>query len=480
MTTTTPDRHVAEPVTTLARRLPNDGVIDADDVIAAIESLGVSDRTARERYGMPSVFTLGEAVLTHLRYGHTAVRPHRGVRRAPSHHAYLGAALLRCALYLGPLSVAVAATGPLHRVAWPVPTLTLLLGWSAAQALTSVGGSVARHTGPAAAVRLVAGGFAAAIGFWCALVWVAPASLLGPDRLLAGAVGVGGLAVLATVAAALVARTEAAVVRWSLPTWLVAAVAVAGAGTDGWAARAPLGILLPAAIAVALGRALWPMRRSATEPCRPALTATDLRRGLLYLIIGAAQAVCVALLWRTGPAGASPPAVLPLLAAVPLLEALVGWHTSQVEAGLDNADSGPAFAAHLRGVTVVTVAGLLPPLAVGVALAAAAYRLPYGLSGYADARDLVLALAGGTLLGGVFAVTLLLAARGWTAAAAAVAATPPLLTLALPLVPAHRLGPLGAGETPDLLPTIVAILAVTHLVGLLAVARTALDHRRTS
>ena len=479
MTTTAPDRHAVEPVTALARRLADDGVVDADDVIAALESLGVSDRTARERYGMPSVFTLGDAVLTHLRYGRTGVRPHRGVRRAPSDRAYLGAALLRCALYLGPLSAAVAATGPLHRVAWQVPTLTLLLGWSAAQALTGVGGSVAVQAGPAAAVRMVAGGFAAVAGFWCALVWVAPASLLGPDRLLAGAIGVGGLAALATVAAALVARNEAAVVRWSLPLWLTAALAVAGSGTDGWAARAPLGLLLPAAIAVALGRAWWPAR-SVPGPGRSALSAAELRRALCYLIIGAAQAVCVAMLWRTGPAGVTPPAVLPLLAAVPVLEALVGWHTSQIDAGLDSAESGPAFAEHLRGVTLVTVAGLLPPLAIGVALAAGAYRLPYGLAAYTDARDLVLALAGGTLLGGVLAATLLLAARGRTAVAAAVAATPPLFTALMPLVPAHLLAPIHTGGTSDLLPIIVAILAVTHLVGLLAVAYTALDHRRTS
>jgi hypothetical protein len=126
------------------------------------------------------------------------------------------------------------------------------------------------------------------------------------------------------------------------------------------------------------------------------------------------------------------------------------------------------------------VAGLLPPLAIGVALAAAAYRLPYGMSAYTDARDVVLALAGGTLLGGVFAVTLLLAARGRIAAAAAVAATPPLLTSLLPLLPAHLLAVLCLSGTSDLLAIIVAILAVTHLVGLLAVAHTAVDHRRTS
>jgi hypothetical protein len=119
-------------------------------------------------------------------------------------------------------------------------------------------------------------------------------------------------------------------------------------------------------------------------------------------------------------------------------------------------------------VTVVTIAALLPPLAVGVALAMAAYRLPPGIE---DAREGVLAFAGGILLSGVLALTLLLAARGRTAVAAALAAAPPLAAVATPLVPALP---------PDPLPTVVAILAATHLVGLLIVAHTAADPRRTS
>jgi hypothetical protein len=46
-------------------------------------------------------------------------------------------------------------------------------------------------------------------------------------------------------------------------------------------------------------------------------------------------------------------------------------------------------------------------------------------------------------------------------------------TVALPMSSA-----LPTGTDP--LPTIVAVLAMTHLAGLLAVAHTALDHRRTS
>ena len=464
-------------VTGLARRLPPDLVLDPDDVIAAIESLGISDRTARERFGMPSVFSLGDAVLTHLRHGHAALRPHRGVRRAPARRRYLAAALVRCALYLGPLSAAVAAGGFLGRVAWQVPAAALILGWAASQALAGLGARLVRRTGPgsgpAVAARLVAGGFGVAAGVWCALVWVAPAALLGPHRLLAAVIGLGALTCLGTVTAALVTRSEAAVVRWSLPIWLLAAATVA----DGWSGRVPVAALLPAAIVLAALRAYRPLIGT-RAPARPAVTTADLRCAGAYLVIGAAQAGCVALLWRTGGAGTPPPAMLPLLAAVPLLEALIGWHTLQVDAGLDELDSGTAYARHLRSVTVVTVAGLVPPFAIGVALIAAAYQLPYGLSGLYGARDVVLALAGGTLLSGVLAATLLLAARGRTAGAAVLAAAPLVLTGTLPVLSGHWLS--TAAGTPDLLPIAVTLLAVTHLVGLSAVAHTALDHRRTS
>jgi hypothetical protein len=469
-------------VTGLARRLPPDLVLDPealdpDDVIAAIESLGIGDRTARERFGMPSVFSLGDAVLTHLRHGHAALRPHRGVRRAPAQRRFLVAALVRCALYLGPLGAAVAAGEWLGRVAWQVPAAALILGWATSQALAGLGSRVVRRTDPgsvrAVAARLVAGGFGTAAAVWCALVWVAPATLLGPHRLLAAIIGLGALACLGTVTAALVTRSELAVVRWSLPVWLLAAVTVA----DGSSGRVPVAALLPAAIALAALRAYRPLTGTRV-PARPALTAADLRCAGNYLVIGAAQAGCVALLWRIGGAGTPPPAILPLLAAVPLLEALMGWHAREVDAGLDAFDSGTAYARHWRAVTVVTVAGMVPPFAIGVALIAAAHRLPYGLAGLPGARDVVLALAGATLLSGVLAATLLLAARGRTAAAAVLAAAPLVLTGTLPVLAGQWL-PTAAG-TPDLLPIAVTLLAATHLAGLSAVAHTALDHRRTS
>jgi len=404
-----------------------------------------------------------------LRFRHAASG--RGSRRAPVRRYYLGAALLRCGLYLGPLSVAVAGAGPLSRVAWPVPLITLLLGWTAAQALTSVGVAVARRGGPAAAARLIGGGFAAVAGLWSALVWVAPASLLGPHRVLALVVGLGGLASLASVTAAVVTRAAAAIVRWSLPCWLLAGLALAGMAGVALPIPLPIDTLLPAAIVVVTVRAFRPLFLPGTPGKRVRPTPAEIRRGGGYLVIGASQAICVGLLWRAGQPGSTMPFWLPLLLAVPILEALIGWHTDQVEAALDATETGADYGRRVRGVTLITLAGLLPPLGVGCALAVAAYRMPIELATLQGTRAGVLELSGGTLLGGVFAITFLLAARTRTGVAAAVAATPPLAVAALPLLPLP-LPPAGA------LPDAVTVLAATHAVGLVVVALTATQRNR--
>jgi hypothetical protein len=385
-----------------------------------------------------------------------------GVRRAPALGVTL---LLRCALYLGPLSVVVAAAGLLGRLPWQVPAGTLVLGWSVAQAVAGAGAVVTRRAGAGAGVRVVGYGFLAAAAIWCALVLLTPASVTGAGPVRTLAVGLCGLTTLATVTAALVGRTEAAVVRWGLPCWLLAAIAVAGAIGDTWAARAPVTLLVPLAVAAAAFRAFRPAFRGTVAP---RLRDIDLRGVAGRAVLGAGQAACAVLLWRAGPPAATSPAVLPLLAAAPLLEALIGWHRRQVESSLDVAESDEAHRRHVGGVTTVVVAALVPPLAAGIALALGAYRLPAGIVG---AREGVLAVAGGILLSGVLAITLLLAERGRTAVAALLAVAPPLAAIAAPLVPALP---------PDQLRTVVAILAATHLVGLLTVAHTAADPRRTS
>jgi hypothetical protein len=230
----------------------------------------------------------------------------------------------------------------------------------------------------------------------------------------------------------------------------------------------PIDTLLPAAIVGAAIRAFRPLLLPGRPGRRTRLSRTELRRGGGYLIIGASQAICVGLLWRAGPSGSTMPFWLPLLLAVPILEALIGWHTDQVDAGLDVTETGEDYGRHVRGVTLITLAGLLPPLAVGCALGIAAYRIPDELAALQGTRAGVLGLAGGTLLGGVFAITFLLAARTRTAIAATVAATPPLAVAASAVLPVPSAGPLADA---------VVVLAATHAAGLLVVALTAGDRR---
>jgi hypothetical protein len=446
------------------------GVVDGD-VVEAWLDLDEEDDAAVEPEGGDASSVDDRARGPYKRKNVEAGRRHIGrwshARRARS--AYLNAALVRCGLYLGPLSVAIAAAEPLGRVAWPVPAVMLLLGWTAAQGLTSLGVTISGRSGPTAAARAVGAGFAAVIGFWCALVWIAPDLLLGPDRLLAVTIGIGGLATLAVVTAALVTRAEGAVAGWFTPCWLLAAAVMAGAAGVAEAALVPVQTLLPAAIVAVAIRAFRPALLPSRAVRAPRLTAADRRRAVAYLVIGAAQAVSVVLLWRGGPAVMPLPAALPLLLAVPLLEGLIGWHTDRLDAGLDAAETPEEFDRHVRNVTAITLAGLLPPLAAGCGLLIAAYRLPYGFSGVPGARDAVLALAAATLLGGVFAVTFLLAARTRHGIAATLATIPPLAAAVLAL----------SAPPAGLLPAAVAVLAATHLAGLLIVALTAADLRRT-
>ncbi|WP_460849973.1 hypothetical protein, partial [Phytohabitans suffuscus] len=328
-----------DPVAELARRFDG-GVADVDELVTALEAAGIDDRAAARRYGLPSVFALGEAVLTRL---------DRPPARVPRPRPYLWAAVRRSALLLTPVACALAAAGELARVGWAVPALAAVLGWAAAR-----GGAYAT-----AGVPLVAAG--------CALV---PA---GTDRWQAVAVGLTGYALVAGLGAGL---------RWAVPAWLAAGLLLTGVWDRVEALPVAAGLMLAGAVLV---RAHAPVTGVAAALCQGAVAV---------------------LVWRAAPDAAV------LASGVPLLVFLVRWHEARAATAADAHDGVGAFHREVRDLGTVTVGALVPPLVAGVALGAAAYRLPYGLSGHPGARGLVLAGAALLLLGGVLALTALLVARG--------------------------------------------------------------------
>ena len=379
-------------VAELARRFER-GVADVDELVAALEAAGINDREAARRYGQPTVFALGEAVLAKL---------DRPPARVPRAKPYLRAALRRSALLLTPVVCALAAANELARVGWPVPALAAVLGWAGARG------------------RVYAAAGAALVTAACVL---APASMVGADRGLAVGVGATGYALVAG------ARADP---RWALPSWLVAVALLSGAWDRVEALPAVAGLMLAGAVRT---RTHAPVTGVAAALC---------------------QGATAVLVWR-----AAPDAVV-LALGVPLLIFVVCWHEARAATAADAHDDLRAFHREVRDLGIVTVGALVPPLVAGVALGAAAYRLPYTLSGHPGARGLVLGCAAVLLLGGVLALAALLAARGRPVIAAVVAAGP--------------LTSLATGGA--LLPATVAALAATYLAGLVLAAHSVFDPER--
>ena len=477
-------------VAELARRLAaqRPAVVDVDELVALIEATGVHDRAAAQRYGLPGVFALAEAVLAHLRQesGGTARAPAAPSRPEPARR-YAARALARCLLFLAPaLPVAAAVTaGPAEQLRWPAVAGLLGLGWAGAQALGYLGRVTAARRGPGPATRPRAAGYAALLALWWLLAAAAPAALLGPQRLPGQLIGAAALAGLSAATAAAVTGSHAAVLAATAPSAALAAAASAGALPGRW----PVPVALLACAAVPVLVAYRPAGRPAAGP-GGRLRGRDLGRGALHLAAGLGQALAVVLLWRSvaGP----PPApwalggpgwllaIGPALLAVPLVELLVGWYTARMAAALDGYDVRADFRRHARRLALHVVALLLPGLCTGVVLAAAGYRLPYHLDAHPQVRAGALALAGGVLLGVGFGLVRLLAARRRPGVAAVVAAAPFVLSLG-----AHHAAPAGwvACAAPCLpglatpLPLAVGALFAACLIGLAATGYVLYDHR---
>lgn len=273
-----------------------------------------------------------------------------------------------------------------------------------------------------------------------------------PPPYLAGALGRAALLVCALLPLVLLKGAPVLAALALFP--IVRALTPSGMGQS----RAPAGAARAGGVS-----SRWPLapgwRGLHKDVAPPSLVRGRVARALIGLV----EAAAVALVWWTAPA------LLPLLVAVPLAEILVAWHRSRATAGLDGYEDLRAFRREVRGLATVTVGALVPPLVVGAALGAAAYRLPYRLSAHPHARDLVLGMAAALLLGGLLAVTGLLCARGRPVAAAVVAAAP-LAGTAVVTWLLHAAVP-GA----SVLPGTVAAIGVAYLLGLVLAAHATFD-----
>jgi hypothetical protein len=485
-----------DPVSTLADQFAADSatVVDVDELVAGIEATGINDRVAQQRYHLPSVFALGEAVLGRL-MRRWRPREHRPSAVTPA-GPIIRTALVRSALHLTPMAMVGAVGGPLDRVPWPVAAGVLVTGWSSAQPLAYLGHLFAARSGPRRAVRALLTGFAVVTAAWAVLLAVAPPRLVGPDLPLAYGVSLAQLALFSAVTTALVTGAEAAVLRWVVPSWVLVGATLAGAWPDSWTFGPALAML--GGVLLICWRAYRPAfaRSGAARPSSSGLRPgwADLGRAFAYLLVGLGQSSAFALVWLSGsdPAAASgmvlPPATVPMLLAVPLVEILVNWHVTRASDGLDAYDDRHAHRRHSHKLAAVTVTALLPSLAIGLALATSAYRLPFGLSSYAGIRNLVLEVASGFLLTGVFAVILLLTARRRLVTAAVFSVCPAALALVLSASPVAAAGPqasvaslvglhAGLPSAGDLLPSAVIALLFVHIVGLALTARAVFDTR---
>ncbi|GIF67153.1 hypothetical protein Ais01nite_51880 [Asanoa ishikariensis] len=449
-----PPRSIAD----LAERFAGSAVVvDVDELVATIEAAGISDKQAQVKYGVPTVFALGEAVLAQLwaRRGQPGALPPRRVM-AP----FARAALARAALFLTPALAAIASDATLDRVGWPLLAITLVLGWSGGQALACAGYARAGHGATGAALRRLGLGLLVGAAGCGVVVALGPGWLVGSRAVAYPVCGVV-LVAFAAVAAALIGDRVGAVLRWSVPVWGVSLALLAGM-VPPWALGAAVGLAAARAFAPALRR---------DPPGARVPVRTPVGAMIAYLLVGAGQAGAFLLVSRLEPGAGA--AAVPLLLAVPLIELFVGWHAAGAAAGLDLYDDVAAYRRHLRALGVVTLAALVPPLAIGAALVVAAFRLPYELSRHPDARALVLSAAAGVLLAGAWAATLLLATRGRLVLAALLALAPVAFAVA-PVAGLLVAVPTGGADSliQVLLPATVAGLAATSVLGLAATAHT--------
>jgi hypothetical protein len=246
------------------------GAIDVDEIAAVLESRGINDRAARERFGYRDVFDLADR-LSRL------PRP-VAVRRPPRPEPVGGQTVLRGVCFASPGVVVYALTAGV-----PVPAgsavdtaailLSVVAGWSASQAVSALGdGRLHADAAGAAAVMATAGAAVVAIssvvavGGW-ALAGLQPWAVIF-------CLGQVGYCVASAVA--LLLGRAGMVLCALLPALLAAAVAI-GAGSSGTLPYAAVAASMIAVTAVAAVRVLRTCR-VARRPGRDAASRVEASR----------------------------------------------------------------------------------------------------------------------------------------------------------------------------------------------------------
>jgi hypothetical protein len=442
--------------------------LDADEVAVALEASGLGDRIALDSYGQRDVFALAEDLLARAP-GHPAPT------MAPRPQAILAGrqVVLRSALYLTPLALALGAAHQLASIPGWVTAGALVAGWSSAQGLAYLGYLVGGRGGDARAARFLLVGFAALAVLWtAALTGTSGAELKGQPGGLAGPVSVSlaELALFAAVTVALVTGRERQLVRAAVPCWLASAVLGWGpALVGGRPELSGVGVALVVGtvvhfLVVAYRPAFGPFRR---DDWRWSLQLAEVGPALGYAVVGAAQAVLLAAAVLAG-AGADavvfgadvPLTTAPLLIGALAAEYLMLRHRARLEHALDTSTDRAGFRRQLLRIICGTLGVFALGIAGGLAVAA---------NWAATDSVKALQLACGVLLAGHSVVTLLLVThrRLWLAA---VLVGCPALFMVCCAIAVARLGMLPP-QPGEALSYAAAVLGVALGLGFLAAVR---------
>ena len=341
--------------------------------------------------------------------------------------------LLRSALYLTPLALALGLAHQLDSMPVWVTAGALVAGWSTAQGLGYLAYRVAGRVGTDRAARFLLCGFTVLAALWtAALVGTSVAGLASqPGGLIrAVSVSLGEIAMFAAVSAGLVTCRERELVRAAVPCWIVSgALAWGPVLLGGRHQLAWVGIGL---VAGTVARFLFVAYRPALGPFqlhewRWSLGLSEVNLALGHAAVGGAQAVLFVAAMLAGASSetqvfgaALQLTTVPSLIGALAAEYLLLQHRARLEYALETSTERAGFQRELFRA-VCRILGVLALGVVSGLVAAANWAATDLISG--------LQLVCGVLLAGLSVLTLLLVTHGKLRLAAVVVGGPAMVAL---------------------------------------------------